>query len=203
MGRISMIARGMGMGGRRRGNREKGPRDGFTLVETALATTVLMIALMSASVATLRMHSLRRQNREKVLAQNALRSVAEQIHSVSGSMQGAEDMQDWIDAVMDTFGPGGTVGTTFAVPELTAQGQDDDAEVGAITLFTNETATDAAIGFEMGLPRDLNGDGLINDPDVTDGVGDPGRILPVLLTVRWRGVSGLQRMDHAFYVLGY
>jgi hypothetical protein len=49
---------------------------------------------------------------------------------------------------------------------------------GSIRIVTDETATDAALGMELGMPRDLNGDGDAADTDVSGHAlhpaGDPG-----------------------------
>src|SRR5262245_18086174 len=68
-GRIeeAMHRKTLGSGGRR-------ARRGFTLVELAIAMSMLMIGMVSAASATMRMHHLRKQNRERIVAQNALRS---------------------------------------------------------------------------------------------------------------------------------
>lgn len=167
-------------------------------METALATTVMLVALMTASAATLRMHGLRQQNRERVVAQNAMRSIVEQVHAVSAAARNdADEINSWAEIMQAAFAPGGDIGNTFLVPELTPRGP--ALPVGTLAVFTDETLTDAAIGFDLGMPRDLNGDNAADDTDVTDDA----RILPVLVTVQWRGVSGTNQMSHAFYVLGY
>jgi hypothetical protein len=70
---------------------------------------------------------------------------------------------------------------------------------GSIQIVLDETESDADLGLELGLPRDLNGDGDADDADV-EGTA---RILPVLLTLRWRGENGQVVMRHGFYVMGY
>ncbi|MFT7485147.1 MAG: hypothetical protein ACI9F9_000994, partial [Candidatus Paceibacteria bacterium] len=49
--------------------------------------TVLMIALMAMSASTLRINSLRRQNRERAIAQNAIRAISEQIHATADRLR--------------------------------------------------------------------------------------------------------------------
>ena len=175
-------------GARRRGG-------GFTLVEMALAMTILLVALMSISAATLRAHSLRRQNRDRTVAANALRSVSEQIHALS--MDAGQDTDTWAETVISVFGPGGTHGDTFDVRSLTPISA--EASVGTITIVTNETLSDLDIGGELGMPRDLDGDSLANNTNVSA----TARLLPVLVTVRWVGTRGEQRIDHPFYIMGY
>ena len=48
-----------------------------------MAMIVLVISLMSLTASTLRSHTLRRQNRERAVVQNAVRSTAERIQSFS------------------------------------------------------------------------------------------------------------------------
>ena len=78
----------------------------------------------------------------------------------------------------------------------TADGQ---AAVGSVQVVTDEALTDAQLGFELGMPRDLDGDGQADNGDVTTGA----RILPVIVRTRWKGVSGEVFMAHPFYVIGY
>lgn len=171
-----------------------GARAAFTLIELAIATSILMIGLVSVLSASSRMHSLRLSNRERTLAQNALRSMAERMHATSHGF--TDDPGSWAEELLAAYSPGGALGDTFAVEGLTPAGE---APVGALWIGRDETDTDAALGLELGLPRDLNGDGDAGDDDVTRGA----RLLPVVLTLRWRGESGLQLMRHGFYLMGY
>jgi Tfp pilus assembly protein PilV len=168
---------------------------GFTLLELAIAMSILMVGLVSAAAATTRMHDLRRQSRERVVAQNAIRSMAERIHAQSYRLSANPDT--WSRELLEIFGPGGTFGTEFDVTFLTSQV--DDAPPGSIQVVVDETATDAELGVDLGMPRDLNGDGDASDVDVTLGA----RILPVVLTIAWKGASGDQTIRHGIYVMGY
>ncbi len=76
---------------------------------------------------------------------------------------------------------------------------EDGESVGTIQLITDETVTDAALGFQVGMPRNLNGDSDALDTDV----GLNARILPVLLTVEWTGRHGRQVRQQGLYVTGY
>lgn len=168
---------------------------GFTLIELAIATSILLIGLVSAIQATSQMHALRLSNRERVLAQNALRSQAERMHARAHAL--AIDPGTWARGVLDAFGPGGTPGNTFPVEGLTSL--DGSGVVGTIQVLTSETLTDVGLRAELGLPRDLNGDGDSADADVSDDA----RLLPVLLTIRWRGEGGERVVRHALYLPGY
>lgn len=161
----------------------------------ALATVTLMVGIMSISAATLRMHHLSRQNRERTLAHNAVHAVAERINSASAVAALAPS--SWTTTVLDAYGPGGSVGNTFDVLGLTAA--DGFQQVGSIVFITDETKTDADLGVIMGMPRDLNGDGDANDTDVT---GD-ARMLAVVITTNWRGETSTVTHNHPLYIMGY
>lgn len=174
-------------------------RDGFTLIEVALAMTILIVALMAMSASTLQMNSLRRQNRERAVAQNMIRIISESIHAISDKnrLEAEGTAQTWSELMVASLSNAGELGNVFNVTELAAQ--DGDASVGTIQLVLDETATDAALGFEMGMPRDLNGDRDAFDNDVTVGA----RILPIVVTTRWTGVTGDVQIRHPFYIIGY
>ena len=178
-----------------RPRRRRASRGGFTLAELALATTILLVALMSISAATLRSHSLRRQNRQRVIAANAVRTYSEQIHAAS--IQASKNLTTWAETVLEEWGAGGTVGTTFDVVGLTPAGANES--VGTIEIITDETATDDELGVQLGMPRDLDGDGAADDVDVSA----TARLLPVIVRVRWVSHTGVNEIRHPFYVMGY
>lgn len=168
---------------------------GFTLIEVTLAMSVLLVALMAASASTIRMHSLRRQNRERTVAQNAIRTISEEIRSIAQLSIG--DPGGWSNKVIAALRAGGTLGPSFNVPELAPQ--DGQATIGTIAVVTNETLTDQELGFELGMPRDLDGDGLVTNNDVQNAA----RLLPIIVRARWKGASGDVVIAHPFYVIGY
>jgi hypothetical protein len=171
------------------------------MVEVGLAITVLVVAVMAMSASTFRMHTLRRQNRERTIAQNSVRTIIEQIQAISHDVA-VNSPDSWGLDLVNALSPGGELGATFQVRELDAiQGQ---ATVGTIQVFTDETLRDVDIGFDLGLPRDLNGDGAADNNNIlaTAAVDRP-RLLPVVVTVTWRGINGQGQVDHPFYVIGY
>ena len=168
---------------------------GFTLIEMAISVSILMIGIVSVVAATSRMHSLRQATREQTLAMNGMRSIGERIHAASARLSG--DTADWARDLGEIYGPGGSFGESFDVQGLAPFG-DDDA-VGSIQLITDETTSDAGLGFQVGMPRDLNGDNDATDTDVSLNA----RILPVLLTVVWTGRQGRQTIQQGLYVTGY
>jgi hypothetical protein len=165
------------------------------MIEIALAITVLLVALVAMSASTMRMHSLRRQNRERTVAHNAIRAISEEIQAVS--REGLDDPAGWAQHVLGTIAPGGALGNAFPVVELEPQA--GLAFVGSITPITDETATDADLGLGLGMPRDLDGSGAV----ASTNVGNAARILPIVVRARWRGAHGDQEIVHPFYVIGY
>jgi hypothetical protein len=90
------------------------------------------------------------------------------------------------------YGAAGAAGEAFVVEGVQSPVQGaGDAQL-AIAFVTNETADDA----ELGLPRDLDGDGAIGTTDVTPLGGDGkilATILPVRVTASWKGGNGAVR----------
>ena len=170
-------------------------RTGFSLVELAIAISILLIGMVSVITATSQMHSLRRQNRERTLAQNGVRSVAERMQSRSYQLV-QDDPDAWATTLIAEFGAG-SPGEEFAIQELNVVLGEN--AVGTVRLVTDERLDDAALLVRVGMPRDLNGDGDANDADVT---GD-AVLLPVVLTAQWRGITGTQTYRHGFYLMGY
>ena len=167
-------------------------RSGFTLIEVSLAMTVLLVAMLATTATTLRAHSLRRTNRERVQAQNAVRGAAERLQSLAA--RAVDDPAGWSTTVINSVAANGDVAPTFDVPELTAQA--NQATVGTITLVTDETRTDAALGCQLGMPRDLDGDGLATNTNVSG----TALLIPVVVRARWSGSRGNQAITHGFYL---
>jgi len=175
------------MSARKRGSRD---RAGFTLMEVALAVIVLLVGLLALSASAVRVQGLARAARERMAAQNALRAKSEEIRSISRA--GLADPLGWGVHVTNAL-----VGlTSFQVEGLTpCEGQ---ASVGRVALVRDETASDAELGVELGLPRDLDGDGLATH----SGVAGSARLFPVVLEVRWTSAWGEQRVVQGLWILG-
>ena len=103
----------------------------------------------------------------------------------------------WARNVVETVCPASTVGTSFDVREL--EPQDGLAHVGSVLFVPDETRTDQALGVELGMPRDLDGDGAA---DKTDAL-PTATVLPVIIEMRWKGIRGNQRIVHPFFVASY
>ena len=86
-----------------------------------------------------------------------------------------------INDVFATYGPGGSHGDTFAVPALANWNG-----AGRVTVIIDETLTDADVGMALGMPRDLDGDGVASEVDVST----TARILPAIVEVSWQPAPG-------------
>jgi len=171
--------------------RDKARQAGFTLVEVAIAVIVLLVGLMALSASAVRVQGLARAARERMAAQNALRAKAEEIRSISRA--GLADPLGWGLHVTNALG----ALTSFPVEGLTPlEGQ---TTVGSVRLITNETLDDASLGVDLGMPRDLDGDGLATN----NAVAGSARLLPVLLEARWNSPWGEQHITQGLWILGY
>jgi len=157
-------------------------RSGFTLLELLFVMSVMLIAFLSLAQSIVASMALTRVNRESALAGDGIRQAIE-------VLQG----RAVFDEVFEDFRPGSPSGpgSGFTVAGLEPTEGDPDGLVGQIVFPTLDTAG----GFELredldlpelGMPRDLDGDGAI---DSANHSGDY-RLLPVLVRVSWRGVSG-------------
>jgi hypothetical protein len=127
-------------------------------------------------------------NRETGLALEAARDRVER-------MQGEEFLQVFRLYNPDpTDDPAGVVGpgSGFAVAGLDPAPDDPDGLVGELrfpTLTGSELREDVA-DEDLGMPRDLDGR---NGVDASDHKDDY-RLLPVEVTLRWRGTSGIRTL---------
>lgn len=146
-------------------------RRGVTLIELLIAMSVVVVALLGTTSALYFSDANREATREKVLAQNAARKVIEQMRDANFST---------LLASYTTGSPG----STFTVERLNAI---SGVPVGQIAFpMQGSNLRESVIDADWGMPRDLNGDGLIdNNPHNADY-----KLLPVRITVRWRSVRG-------------
>lgn len=156
----------------------------MTLIEVMVALVVFTISvyLMSSTITASSVHT--QIKRERALAVEMARNELE-------ILRGA----DFVDLFAsynhapedDPDGAGTAPGPYFAVPGLDPQDDDPDGFVGEIVLpAEGSVLREDAEMEELGLPRDLDGDFLI---DAADHAGDY-LILPVLVRVEWNGRAG-------------
>ncbi len=163
-------------------------RRGFTLLELMIVMSVLLVAFLAMSQTLVTSIKLTSVNRESALAADGIRERVE-------ILQGVEEFSELFALYNanpddDPGGvPGSAPGSGFAVDGLRLVEGDPDGFVGEIVFPT--------IGFELredaentdlGMPRDLDGDGGL---DREDHAGDY-RLLPVLLRLHW-SQGGLER----------
>ena len=173
--------------------REPGPvscrraADGFTLVEVIIAVAVLAIALAGFSSTMIVSLRTSETSAELALANQRAQRMVEALYDVEFDQL----FRQYNDDAKDDVGGAGTApGNGFAVPGLAAQHYDSDGLAGEISFATpagkpgelREDVKDDLLGF----PRDLNGDGKIDDENhATDY-----QILPVRIVIRWAGANG-------------
>lgn len=172
-----------------------GRQAGFTLVEAVVAVAILLIGTLALASTSLAVHTMHETDQDRRAAAAALHGVMENIRSVSnGSL---EDDAGWAVAVTAALQPGAAPGDLFAVPGL--EPWEGEPAVGSVTVLRDETLTDAEVGCALGLPRDLDNDGLVDNADVTD----TAELLPVVLRARWRGAGGDREIVRGFYLVGF
>ena len=184
------------MEGHNKSERRPGPEArssaGFSLLELLLVVSVFVIALLAFSQSMGYAVRLTTMNRETGLAADAAREMIEQL-------QGSEDFT-LVFALYnsdpgDDPGPGAP-GAGFAVFGLDPADDDPDGLVGEIRFPTivNGGVLELREDVEdpiLGMPRDLDGSGAIDDEDQDDDY----MLLPVSLTLRWKGRSGVRTME--------
>jgi len=164
-------------------------KGGFSLLEVMIAFTVLSIAIGAVTSSLLSTMSLRRINRETTIASDAAQSALEDITGGDFATMFARFNATGAD---DPPAPMDSPGGSFAVLGLTANSGDADGVVGEIVfpgdgVVLREDSTDYALG----MPRDLNGDGLI---DANNHAGDY-IVLPVRVRLVWSGEGGTRNIE--------
>jgi len=173
-------------------------RGGFTIIELMLVIAVLMVALLLLSQSLGAAMRLTNVNRETALAADGAQEMLE-------LLQGVEDFSQLFvlynaNADDDPGGPGSAPGSGFVVTGLDPDPDDVDglvgeilfpAEFGVAGLELHEFIVDQELSDDLGLPRDLNGDGVL---DAADHSGDY-QLLPVCIRLRWTGATGIREFE--------
>lgn len=165
-------------GSRPRARRERG----LSLIEIMLSITFFIVAALGSMTVMLSSMRLDATNRETALARQAARRMMERIKGTTFREIFATYNANAND---DPLGTGSAPGATFAVRGVNPQA--GLGAVGDIVFPTTggvlcENVTLAALG----MPRDLNGDNVIDGATRADDY----YVLPVMVRVRWRGGSG-------------
>jgi type II secretory pathway pseudopilin PulG len=160
----------------------------MTLIEVVVAMSVLVVGLLAYMRAITSAALAARTTRETTLATEAAWRVIE-------SMRAQQNFNQVFSLYNTTTAddPGGIAapGANFAVPGLRAVVGDPDGMPGEI-VFPTTTVGGAVqlredfVNAKLGMPRDVNGDGVIDGNDHSADY----QLLPVLVRVRWHGVAG-------------
>lgn len=170
-------------------HREKG---GFTIIEIVIAMTVMLIGLLAFTSTSLIVHSVSEADRERRLAVSGLRIATQRLQARSTAAIESDD--GWAVTLTQAYLAGVNPGPTFDVEGLDPW--DGLPNVGSIQVITDETTTDADIDVNLGMPRDLDMDGLA----VSNDVSNSAEILPVVIRMRWSGGGGDRELVQGFWV---
>ena len=162
-------------------------RRGFSLLELIVAVTVLTIAAGAITSTLVVSTSLTHINRETTLAVEAAQSAVESLRAV-----GFDEAFARYNASPDDDPAGTAPGASFDVAGLFARAGDPDGRVGSIQFpgdgfVLREDLEDR----ELGMPRDLDGDGAVDALDHADDYG----ILPVRVRIEWTGEQGARSFE--------
>ena len=154
------------------------------MIELTLVISVLLVAFLALSQSLVTSMALTRVNRESALATDGVRRVIEQ-------MQGCEHFDQVFSLYnsnpLDDPGPLPAPGNTFQVEGLEASPDDPDGIVGEIVFPEIDGDLYEYLDMpELSMPRDLDGEAGI---DLLEHNKDY-RLLPVLVRIRWKGISG-------------
>jgi prepilin-type N-terminal cleavage/methylation domain-containing protein len=162
-------------------------RRGLTLVELMAALVVLVIGASATVFGLLGVSALARAQSERELAFQAARNTLESLQ--------AEDFRTvfarYNATNADDPSVGASPGNSFDVQGLSVRPGDADGRAGAIEFPGDGVQLlESTVHLELGMPRDLGGAvGLDADDHALDYV-----LLPVLVRVQWRGVSGAEEL---------
>ena len=164
------------------------------MVEVMVTSCLLVTGLLALTMTSVASFQLERTERERNQAANAMRSVMDHVNALSDAV--LEDPQGWSTAVTDMFSSGQVPGNSILVAGL--QTADNQPAEASIMIVVDETLTDSELGTELGMPRDLDGDGLIESNDVSGAA----TLLPAIISLTWKGSGGSREIKHAIYLLG-
>jgi len=164
----------------------------MTLLEVVLVLGILTVAFGMFSTTMMANNRTRVINRDTAISAEAARAVFETMHNVEFGEVFARYNSDPAD---DPDGPGTAPGSGFSVPGLDPLPGDADGFVGHVVLPESEALPvwqlrEDFADANLGLPRDLNGDSIVDDQDhALDYL-----ILPVRIEIEWQGRFGPRRM---------
>ena len=159
----------------------------MTLLEITIAISVLVIGVVGSMQTMILLERGAERTRELDRATQAARQILERIQAEAFP----EAFRRYNGDPTDDPGGGNAPGNKFAVPGLSARPDDPDGMPGEVIFPTPPglpgVLRENIVDSKLGMPRDLNGDGVI---DGTTNCATTYKILPVLVRVRWVGTSG-------------
>ena len=175
-------------------------RAGFTLVEVMVALVLLSVAMVGFSQSIV----------SSMVAANTDRDVRKATEASRGAMErlaGADFSELFAlyngNPGDDPDGAGSAPGQAFDVTGLTVLDDDDDGQVGQVLMPFVEVAgiwqlrEDLNLP-ELGLPRDLSGDGIIDSLDhSTDYV-----LLPARIRIEWKAAGAPAQVEFHTILMG-
>lgn len=165
-----------------------GGEAGLTLLELLIAGCILCVGTCALVVVVIHSMILATMNSETARAQEAARSILERVTSVPPEHAFALFNQVTGDDPADLEAPGGRfeIGGTEEAAAITGE---IIFPVGTDGASLREDVVDP----HLGMPWDLNGDGVIDSANHADDYV----LLPVRIRVTWNGVSGERSFDLA------
>jgi len=163
-------------------------RAGFTILELLVSVTVFTIGIGAVSSTLVASSSLSKSTRETSLALECAQSAMESTRGEEFSEAFARFNSTTIDDPVAGTSPG----SLFGIDALSVRDGDADGAIGAISFPGNGVQLrEDTVDAELGMPRDLNGDGVI---DALDHSGDYV-VLPVRIRVEWTGQTGNRALE--------
>jgi len=163
-----------------------GTRAAFSQLELLCAVAVLSMASLVLSRTMVASSQLASATRERSLAIEAARRVLEDLQDADFAAVFA--LYD-ANAAND---PGPAPGASFAVEGLEPTPDDADGVVGEIVFPVSGTQLREDVDLpQLGMPRDLDGDGGTDALDHTANY----QLLPVLVRVAWRGQTAPMQVE--------
>ena len=164
-------------------------RSGFTLIEIMISLTVLTAAvyLLSSTITATMTHTSKRK--ERTLAIEAAMNVLESMRAEPFRELHAKYNADTKD---DPDGAGTAPGHRFDVRGLDPIPGGRDPRVGTIVMPSDAAKVREDLSIpELGLPRDLNGDFVIDSRDHARDY----MILPIVVRIEWQGAGGPSQIE--------
>jgi len=166
---------------------DRADRAGLTLIEILISLTILTIALGAFGQAIVGSTEHTVSQRETTIVTEAARRTLETLQATEFD----EVFRRFNDDPNDDPASGLSPGPDVDVPGLEALPTDPDGFIGQVVFPTTTLGGGAELREDvqdpaLGMPRDLNGDGVV---DALDHSADY-RLLPVLVRFEWTTPSG-------------